>query len=61
MGRRLCACMGQFNSSIKIQLVIINGNVNAARYRDDVLRPIVLPLMRKAVDKTHAYSIQLTC
>lgn len=31
----------------RTQLLIIDGNLNAVRYRDEILRPIVLPFIRR--------------
>ncbi len=30
-----------------VQAVFIDGNLNAVRYRDEILRPVVLPLLER--------------
>ena len=38
---------GAINHRFKSQLVIVNGNLNAQRYIDQILRPVVIPLIQQ--------------
>ena len=47
MGEGLIMVWGGITARNRTELVIIDGNLNAARYRDEVLAPVVLPFMQR--------------
>ena len=38
---------GGIAHGIKSQLIIVAGNMTAVRYRDDILRPVAVPLVQQ--------------
>ena len=38
---------GGIAQGIKSQLIVIEGNMTAVRYRDKILRPVVVPLVQR--------------
>ena len=54
------------NNNRKTNLVIINGNLNAQRYRDEILSPMVIPYVNanpNAIfqqDNAHPHTVRLT-
>ena len=42
---------GLISHRLKTDLVILNGNINARRYIDMVLHPVVLPFLKYKSDK----------
>ena len=42
-------------SLLSLQLVVIAGNLNAVRYRKDILLPHVVPLLQAHLDMTHQH------
>ena len=39
--------LGRHCSGIKTQLIIVAGNMTAVRYRDEILRPVAVPLVQQ--------------
>ena len=39
--------LGGISHGLKSQLVVTDGNLTAARYRDEILRPHVIPLLQQ--------------
>ena len=46
-GRGSVMVWGAINHRFQSQLVIVNGNLNAQRYIDQILRPVVIPLIQR--------------
>ena len=38
---------GGIAHGIKLQLIIVAGNMTAVRYRDEILRPVAVPLVQQ--------------
>ena len=38
---------GDISHGLKSQLVVIDGNFTAARYRDEILRPHAIPVLQQ--------------
>ena len=47
LGRGSVMVWGGISHGLKSQLVVIDGNLTAARYRDEILRPHVIPFLQQ--------------